>query len=56
MSNRIALVWAAIVLEMVSPIPAVLSIGAIWVLLARPRWFYDLVREHYHEEAGPRDR
>ena len=39
--------WLAVLLEIVSPIPAVLSIGAIWVLLFRPPWLPRLVDRLY---------
>ncbi len=48
-TNKLAVLWLVVVLEMVSPVPAVLSLGAVWVLLARPPWFRDLVRELYGE-------
>jgi hypothetical protein len=41
--------WAVLViaLEIVSPVPALLSLGAIYVLLFRPPWFRNLVLELY---------
>ena len=42
--------WPVIVLEIISPVPAVLSLGAIYVLLARPPWFLAMVRTLYAED------
>lgn len=39
--------WAIIILEIVSPVPAVLSLGAIYVLLFKPPWFMTMVKELY---------
>jgi hypothetical protein len=47
------LLWAVVLLEIVSPIPAVLSLGAVHVLLMRPVWFPRLVRELYGRQNGP---
>ena len=47
MSYRVTLIWAIVVVELLSPIPAALTIGAIYVLLARPRWFLEIVGELY---------
>jgi hypothetical protein len=46
-SNTVVLLWLAVVIEVLSPIPAFLSIGAIFVLLFRPPWFHRLVQELY---------
>ena len=46
-SRTLLLLWLIVVLEIVSPLPLALSIGAVWVLAARPPWFYDLVCELY---------
>ena len=51
----LALIWAVIVLELVSPIPLFLTLGAAWVMLVRPPWFLRLVEWIYAEERpGPR--
>jgi hypothetical protein len=42
------LLWAVVLLELLSPVPALLTIGALYVLLARPAWFPALVRELYN--------
>lgn len=44
-----ALLWAMILLELVSPIPAFLTLGAIWVMFLRPPWFLHLVQQLYGE-------
>ena len=41
--------WSIIALELISPIPAFLTIGAIVVLLTRPPWFRELVDDLYRE-------
>jgi hypothetical protein len=46
-SRTLVLLWSIVVLEIVSPVPAVLTAGTIWVLLARPPWLPRLVRELY---------
>ena len=52
MSRIILLLWAVVLLEIVSPFPAVLSLGAVHVLLMRPAWFPRLVRRLYGQENG----
>jgi hypothetical protein len=42
-----ALLWGAVILELVSPIPMVLTFGAIYVLLVRPPWFLDMIQDLY---------
>jgi hypothetical protein len=50
----LALIWAAIVLELLSPIPAFLTLGAVWVMLARPPAFLRLVLRLYGRDLpGP---
>lgn len=44
-----ALLWAMIILELLSPIPAFLTLGAIWVMLLRPPCFLHLVQQLYGE-------
>jgi len=51
MSQTVALLWLVVVLEIVSPVPGVLTIGAIWVLVARPAWLPKLVGELYADDA-----
>ncbi len=46
---RLWSLWAVVLLEAVSPVPAILTFGAAYVLLARPPWFSDLVQELYRE-------
>ena len=45
----VLLLWVAVVIEILSPIPAFLSVGAIYVLLFRPPWFYRVVQGLYRE-------
>jgi hypothetical protein len=42
--------WPVVLLEIVSPVPALLSLGAIYVLLVRPPWFLAMVRSLYAED------
>lgn len=46
-SSTAAILWLVVLLELVSPLPAVLTFGAIYVLLFRPPWFGRMVRELY---------
>ena len=41
------LLWAVVIVELISPIPAFLTFGALWVLLTRPPSFLALVHELY---------
>ena len=52
MSRTVLLLWAVVLFEIVSPVPAFLSLGAVWVLLARPAWLPRLVGELYEENGG----
>lgn len=45
--GMVLLLWAVVFVELISPIPAFLTFGAAWVLLARPPSFLALVRELY---------
>jgi hypothetical protein len=45
------LLWVVVMVEIVAPVPAFLSLGAAYVLLARPRWFLDLVHELYGQRT-----
>ncbi len=51
-TGELALLWALVLLELLSPIPAVLTFGAIYVLAARPPAFLDLVRRLYGDAAA----
>jgi len=53
-SAPLALLWLLVAVEFLSPVPAFLTFGAAWVLLARPPWFLELVRSLYAdvEDAG----
>ena len=44
---RYAWLWLFVVIEAVSPVPAFLTVGAAWVLVARPPWFKRLVDDLY---------
>lgn len=46
-TSTLVALWVVVVVEMLSPFPGVLTIGAAWVLVARPRWFFDLVLRLY---------
>lgn len=53
MSRTVLLLWAVVLIELILPVPAFLSIGAIWVLVARPPWLPKLVNELYRgDESG----
>ncbi len=39
--------WLIVLFELISPIPAFLTIGAIIVLLAKPPWFRQMVDDLY---------
>ena len=43
----IFVLWLVVLLELVSPVPAFLTLGAAYVLLVRPPWFLDLVQRLY---------
>ena len=43
----LAALWVVILLELVLPVPGFLTLGALYVLAARPRWFLDLVLRLY---------
>ena len=45
------LLWAMVLVELISPVPAVLTFGAIYVLLVRPAWFPRLVRQLYADDG-----
>ena len=52
-SAPLALLWLLVAIEFLCPVPAFLTFGAAWVLLARPPWFLELVRALYAgTEAG----
>lgn len=50
-TQRIVVLWVVVVLELISPIPAFLTLGAMWVLLTRPPWFLELVQSLYDDPA-----
>ena len=54
--GTLLLLWTVILVELISPIPAFLTFGAAWVLLARPPWFLTLVRELYAQPPEEPDR
>ncbi len=39
--------WLIVLLELISPIPAFLTIGAIVVLLTKPPWFREMIDDLY---------
>jgi hypothetical protein len=47
--NVVLLLWVAVVIEILSPIPAFLSVGTVYVLLFRPASFQRLVQELYRD-------
>ena len=49
-NQLLAVLWAIVVLEFLSPVPLVLTLGAVYVLLARPPWFKKLVADLYGSE------
>ncbi len=46
-SSLVAWLWGAVLLELVSPVPALLTLGGIYVLAAKPAWFRRAVDELY---------
>ena len=52
MSKTVLLLWVVVLVEIVSPIPGLLSLGAVYVLLVRPGWFPAIVRELYGDRGG----
>lgn len=52
----VALLWALVVLEALSPMPLALTGGVAWVLAVRPRWFLELVKTVYGDATGVEDR
>ena len=47
-TRTLVVLWAIVVLEILSPLPMLLSLGAAYVLLFRPPWFRKLVLDLYH--------
>lgn len=45
----LAVAWLLVVIELVSPLPAFLTFGAAWVLLARPESFRSVVSVLYED-------
>lgn len=52
-SLPIATLWAVVLLELLSPVPAILTFGAIWVLAVRPPWFREMVEQLYADREQP---
>lgn len=50
-STTLTLLWLVVIVEMISPIPLGLTLGAAYVLLVRPPWFLDLVHELYADRS-----
>ena len=48
--STLVLIWLLIALELISPLPAFLTLGAVWVMLERPPWFLRLVLRLYGED------
>ena len=46
-SNTLFILWMVVILELVSPLPALLTFGAIYVLVFKPPWFHRMVRQLY---------
>lgn len=44
--------WLIILLELVSPVPLFLTLGAVYVMLFRPPWFLATVKRLYGEDPG----
>jgi len=51
-SRNVLLLWVVVLVEILSPIPGLLSLGAVYVLLVRPSWFPAVVRELYGDREG----
>ena len=45
--TTLAALWVVVVLELVLPVPGLLTLGALYVLAARPGWFLSLVESLY---------
>lgn len=45
--NLLLLAWILVAVELISPLPAFLTLGAIYVLIARPPWFPRIVERLY---------
>ena len=45
------LAWSVVLLELIAPVPAVLTFGAVFVLLARPPAFLRLVERLYGRDV-----
>ena len=53
-TSTLAALWLVVLLELVLPVPGFLTLGALYVLAARPPWFLDMVIRLYGE-PGRRD-
>lgn len=45
--NIYTLIVVCLVLEIVSPVPLFLSFGTLYILLKKPAWFLEFVKELY---------
>ncbi|MCB1159161.1 MAG: hypothetical protein H7A25_23500 [Leptospiraceae bacterium] len=45
-------IFIIIILEMLSPVPFLLSIGSLLILFLKPKWFLDFVITHYNLEIS----
>jgi len=43
--------WIVVLIELVSPLPAVLTFGSAYVLAVRPRWFLRMIQELYGDRS-----
>ena len=46
-TRTLVVLWAIVALEILSPVPTLLSLGTAYVLLVRPPWFRQLVLDLY---------
>jgi len=55
MENFRVVYWcivAAIILEALSPVPFVLTLGALYIMIGKPRWFELFVRQLYSSDGA----
>ncbi len=52
-SSLLPWLWVVVILELVSPVPAILTFGAIYVLVARPEGFRRMVEALYSPSGDP---
>ena len=48
-SSTTFILWMVVILELISPLPALLTFGAVYVLLFKPPWFRTVVRQLYSD-------